>query len=509
MNEYIQHLELTSSQRIEDMTHLNSTIKLLYEPIEEIKRNIKRLNMLGFTTRIHSGVNDGSSLLADDIEKLSSEILVKKTYILENLQSLSTKVEETLENVYSINENHLKNSWIIVNNTMSSLTNLKEKRSQSNNIAKSISIFSEKAFRSVEEIVKFLQFHDITYQKISHMKDLLYDLDAKVSQVKNWEIIEGKDSIQHILELEHMCMDRAKQISQLRDTLTSAVTRILENLDIVRSNIHAVSDNVGEIISKKISQDQTLYSDMDHSLSSIKDAVAYLHENADHSQKLSKTIISFSETLREINAFLENIERIEDDIKLISFNALIKAAKRGKGGKPLGVIAESIGALLTDIHGETTDISRSLRSIISTIENLSARVTKDSESDTEVARKNKVLKAMVDDLYQMNQDLSSALSCIDSDSRTLSEAIEKTIRGISTHVNFSDICNRIIIELQNMGSHARVLITEKDTLETDMFLKRKPSREDALGTELGKSEEIQTDKSNGKKDEFEDNVEIF
>jgi len=509
MNEYIQDSEIETSQRVEELTHLLGTINSLYAPIEEIKRNIKRLNTLGFATRIHSGTSDGSSILAEDIERLSSDIVSKKTLILESLQSLAHTIEETLANVSNINESQLQNAWVIVDNTMSSLTALTEKRTQSTHTAKSISIFSERAFRSVEEIVKFLQFHDITYQKMIHTKDILYDLDAKAEQVKSVGAARGEDTIQDISELEYMCSDRAKQISTLRNTLISAVNHIIENLSIVNSNIRKVSDDVFELVGKGKSGDQSFLSDMDHSLTSINAAVSALSANAEHSLGLSKTISSFSETLKEISAFLENIGRIEDDIELIALNASVKAANRGKGGEALGVIAESIRTLLTDIRGETAGISNSLRSIISTIENLSARVTKESERDIEVYSRTKILKTMVDNLFHMNKDFASSLVGIDTDSKTLSEAIEKVIQGIHTHVIVGEVCNKIIIELENMGSHAHVLITATDSPGTDMFLKHKLSKKEALGPEQVRSDGVHTGKGNGKKDEFGDNVELF
>ena len=67
MNEYIKNSEIETSQRVEELTRLLSTITSLYTPIEEIRRNIKRLNTLGFATRIHSGTSNGSSILAEDI----------------------------------------------------------------------------------------------------------------------------------------------------------------------------------------------------------------------------------------------------------------------------------------------------------------------------------------------------------------------------------------------------------------------------------------------------------
>jgi methyl-accepting chemotaxis protein len=509
MNEYIQDSEIETSKRVEELTHLLSTITSLYTPIEEIKRNIKRLNTLGFATRIHSGTSDGSSILAEDIEKLSSEIVLKKTLILESLQSLAATIEKTLANVSSINENQLQKAWVIVDNTMSSLTSLTEKRAKSTNTAKSISIFSERAFKSVEEIVKFIQFHDITYQEMSHMRDMLYDLDAKVAQVKSGGAAWGEDTIQHISEMEYLCSDRAKQISNLRDTMTSAVNRIIENLSIVNSNIRNVSDDVFELVGKGKSGEQSFLSDMNHSLNSINAAVSDLSENAEQSLGLSKTISSFSETLKEIAAFLENIGRIEDDIELIALNASVRAANRGKGAEALGVIAESIRALLTDIRAETADISNSLRSIISKIENLSALVTKESERDSEIYRRTEVLKTMVDKLYHMNKNFASSLVGIDTDSKKLSESIEKTIQGIHTHVIVSEVCNKIIIELENMGSHAHVLRSATGSPGTDMSLKQKPSKKEVLAPEQARSDGVDTGKIKWKKDEFGDNVELF
>ena len=296
-------------------------------------------------------------------------------------------IEETLAHVSSINERQLQAVWAVVDNTMSSLTSLSEKRIRSTNSAKSISIYSERAYRSVEEIVKFLQFHDITYQETAYIKDMLYDLDGMVRRVKNEENTRGINLIKHISELGYTCEERAKQISAVRDKFIKAITHIIENLDIVNNNILNVSNDVCELVDKGNSGDQTFIIEIERGLTSITSAVSALSENATRSMGLSKTIRSFSGTLREISAFLENIERIEDDIELIALNASVKAANRGKGGEALGVIAESIQALLADIRTQTVGISKTLRSIINSIEHLSARVMKENEKDSEIYKK--------------------------------------------------------------------------------------------------------------------------
>jgi len=477
MNEYIKNSEIKTSQTVEELTHLLGTVTFLYAPIEEIERNIKWLNTLGFATRIHSGSSDGTNILAEDIERLSSDIVSKKTLILESLRSLAHTIEETLANVSSINESQLQNAWVIVDNTMSSLATLTEKRNQSSNTAKSISIFSKRAFRSVEEIVKFLQYHDITYQEMAQMKDMLCDLDANILQLKSGVTAQGKDTIQHISELVYECKDEAKQIAKLRDTLITAVNHITENLSIVNSNICNVSDDVFELVGKRIFGDKSFLSDMENGLNSINASVSSLSENAEHSIGLSKTIRSFSATLKEISAFIENIERIEDDIELIALNASMKAANRGKGGEALGVIAESIRKLLSDMRGETASISDSLRSIITTIENLSVRVTKESERDTDIYSRIEVLRTMLDNLFNMNKDFTSSLSRIDTESKTLSEEIEKTIQGINTHVIVAEVCNKIIIELEDIELYAHSLITEIGSPETDTPLSLKIIKE--------------------------------
>ena len=507
MNNYIKDSEVETSQRVEELTRLLSTIKSLYTPIEEIRRNIKRLNTLGFATRIHSGTSDGSSILAEDIERLSSDIVSKKTLILESLQSLAQLIEETLAHVSSINERQLQAVWAVVDNTMSSLTSLSEKRIRSTNSAKSISIYSERAYRSVEEIVKFLQFHDITYQETAYIKDMLYDLDGMVRRVKNEENTRGINLIKHISELGYTCEERAKQISAVRDKFIKAITHIIENLDIVNNNILNVSNDVCELVDKGNSGDQTFIIEIERGLTSITSAVSALSENATRSMGLSKTIRSFSGTLREISAFLENIERIEDDIELIALNASVKAANRGKGGEALGVIAESIQALLADIRTQTVGISRTLRSIITSIEHLSERVIKENERDSEVYNKTEELKTMVESFYRMNQDFATSLTNINKDSHVVSEKIEQTIQDIRTHVVVAEIANRVIIELEEISSHVRELRSFADIPEGEYLVK-------GIQEEVFSTEEVHFKKTpaSDKKDrstEFGDNVELF
>jgi len=511
MNEYIKDSEIETSQRVEELTRLLSTINSLYAPIEEIRRNIKRLNTLGFATRIHSGSSNGSSILAEDIERLSSDIVSKKTFILESLQSLAQKIDGTLAKVQSINDRQLQTAWTIVDYTMSCLTSLTEKRNQSTTSAKSISIFSERAFRSVEEIVKFIQFHDITYQKMSQAKDMLYDLDEMLEHSTCEKINHTSETIKHVSKLGDMCEDRAARISRFRDTLLTAINHIMEHLGIVKSTIHNVSKDVLELTGKGTSGNQSFFTEMENGLSSVTSAVSALYENAEHSLELSKTIGSFTGTLKEISAFIKDIERIEDDIELIALNASVKAANRGKGGEALGVIAESIRALLTDIRGETAGISSSLRSIISSIEQLSGRVTKESEKDAEVYSKTNELKRMVETLYHMNIDFASSLSSIDNESHKLSEAIDITVQGIRTHGVVAEACNRAIIELESLSSHARAIRSSKPKIDTfpKGLLKDRPNEEGTLSSQQVHFDGVPDNKHKDKPHEFGENVELF
>lgn len=134
-----------------------------------------------------------------------------------------------------------------------------------------------------------------------------------------------------------------------------------------------------------------------------------------------------------MSAYSGDIEGIGAQIRLIALNAIVKASHMDLEGASLAILAEAVHKLGGNVR---TDGNRgeTLRLVLSASESLGAGTVENGDgSGAEVARLSETLKALLNSLHGVNQDVGAQLTRANEEGRQLSEGIQQTISGVSVH----------------------------------------------------------------------------
>lgn len=135
----------------------------------------KVLRMLGISTKIESsrlgGNAAGFETLANDVARLSVDVVSKSETITSQLNSLVGLIGETLERVRMVETHQHTQVYATLQRVRESLETLDAVNSQRGEAAAVISAISAEMERNLGEIVTFMQFHDIVRQQLEHVQE--------------------------------------------------------------------------------------------------------------------------------------------------------------------------------------------------------------------------------------------------------------------------------------------------------------------------------------------------
>lgn len=474
MHTYLTEAEGEIEKGAETLGSIKGLLEGINEPLTGFKKIIKALHMLGISTKIESsrlGTDDsGFKTLADDVKKLSVLIEDKSAVIMEQKDSLSRVISETLSKAAFVKTGQREHTRNILNETRSELESLSAAHDSCAHSALTISERSAELSSNMGEIVTSLQFHDITRQQLEHVKEAFDDQMEKLAQLKD----EEPAFRDRAMDIRDVCELQSYQLAHAREEFRTAVESIIENLKGISSNIADMCRETREMAGAANKTGGSFLTEMQKGLSIVTDN---LSRNAEEYQDLTATMTSVGETVGDISRFVNDIEDIGTEIELIALNAQIKAAHTGDDGAALGVLAEAIQRLSVEAMQLTNSVSGALRGITSVTDMLI------TESDSETSILNmeagnmlKDLEGLMRSFRDVNDSLTAMLLDIDQCVESLSNEIKVVIGGITVHERsstvVSDVADAVDVIVAKARELAPVAEAGKDRAELISLAKR-------------------------------------
>ncbi len=429
------------------------------------KERVGTLRMLKTLTNVQcasvgNGAN-GFQQVAADIGKLSQNIQAKSTDIIQKTASLNSELDKALQMITGLEAKRKNLAQVVVTNIRHGIEALAGMHDNCSGAAFSISSRTGEISREISEVVVAMQFHDITCQQMQHARESLDDLFASLRKEcgKGTAGIDadsaGRDAM--AANVAAVCELQLAQLANTADELISAVNRITESLRDVSRKAAYASGSAHEMFgfAKKIGQSSI--SEIEQGLSSVLMAFS---ENMATNLELKRIIVSVTTAVGEISLFLEDIEYIGSEIKLIAFNAIVKAIQAGRDGAAMSVIAETVKGQSEDICFQAGVISRTILKITSHLDEIleeigSGDTTVASEVELEAMRND--LEPCLHSLKGANETVMALLTGTDRAAGTLAADIEDAINGINVHETVSILKNEVIARLDALTLSVRTL----------------------------------------------------
>lgn len=445
------------------LREVGASISDLAVPLENFRKIVKKLKILGIATKIESAqlkkMESDFTNLAGDVEQLSELICDKSVTIEKHRVSLVDLTNRTLSRVTAINEKSKGFLNCALKDINESIALLEHHNSLSLTTADSLMSRSKTTSSQVGDVVTAMQFHDITRQQIEHICEVLANFTKKTARLTDpADTTEGKDSMIHA-EASLVCELQKAQLIDAQEKFVHAIHAIIENLRGILENVFNIIEDVQKI---------TGGSDpSENFLSSIENGTNMVIERFEQGANTEREFLSAMEELSDavlrISGLVNDIEEIGEEIELIAVNARVKAARTGDEGAPLGVIAEAIWHLSLDATSQKSTISELLKRVISATAGLKLVAAKENEGagNLDMVRE---LSDIIYALKEMKDDVAGYTANIESTSRGLSTTVEETINDITVHRDLTRDVTAIARGFDDLIANSRRHVTA-DELE--------------------------------------------
>ena len=422
------------------------------EPLIGFRKINKVLHMLGISTRIEStrlsNGAEGFDNLANDVQELYVQINEKASIVKDRKRELISTVKNTIDRIISIDLGQRAEARTMFDRASSGLSVLVEVNSKCSGVASIISNSSNEVSNNIAEIVTLMQFHDITRQQMEHVAEAISELCNKIEKQAGF-IDPGTFTWNEMLvETLTVCELQTAQLGHASLELSGALENILGNLQGVAQMEGQISLEAKEMAGAADKAGSSFFQQMERNLSGVTEL---LQRSASENRNILSALERLDNIIEEISSLVESIEAIGGEIELIAINAQIKAARTGKEGGALGILAESIQRLSLDARFQTSAISELLGNITKASKELCKDVYSESSSlENDVTEIGKSIGELLQVLRDMNCRFVSYLERLDCSVGSLNMDIESATAAITTHQRVKTVIGKLVNNLEEI-----------------------------------------------------------
>ncbi len=483
----IHEQEALSGKGVSVLSSLLVRFEAIGAQLGRFDQTIRNLHALCNLIKIESaslGSRDtGFSALGEEVKKLAANVTAKTAELMDHSMNLADMIRQGLQRMTDFEKTQQGHSRLILDQAVQSLSAMTQRNQSSSETLGEIATRWKRISQSIGEVVSSMQFHDITRQRLEHVRDALRDVgerlgpsdSAKTGEIpsKPWQIfrkrIENRsEALSGLSDAIVPCQVQSVQLKDADADLLSAVGRIIENLKRIASEITVMSEEMQTLAGADSQKEESFLSDLEKKLSSLGEAIASYGEI---NREWSASMERITDSARDMTVFIREIDKIGIQMRLISLNASIHAAHLGQEGAALGILAESISRLSNETSGKIDEISGTLRAVMEEAGSFALSRTAQPEGIVPVDQTNRAVQAgqaqqtgmseriegMIAPLQQMDRNVSDLLARIGHDGNALTQDIETTIQGITVHERISGEIRRVIEDLESMVEKMRAL----------------------------------------------------
>lgn len=501
----------TISKDRTDLEIILGKLSDIEESLGGFDKIVKTLRMLGIASKIESArlnlMDGGFFLLAETVDKMSTQIGDKKKEILHRSKSLLQQLARSLSDLSGLADEQKKQNTSFHTSTTISLETFKQK-----NLVCAASIGEIKEIGTVltnnlMSIVQSIQFHDITRQQLQHVVEALIEMQHKLSEESNNDA-ELFSHVHDNLEL---------QVRQLNGTLQnfiSSVISIIDSLGDVETGTEQLFDHSRKIIGAD-SKESSAHHDM------FERDLIFITEGLQKSLSIDKNLdASIAEIVSIVTVLADQIDSIEEvgtEIELVALNARVKAAHLGIDGAALGVLAEAIQKLSFEAKKQTAQTFQALM----TIDKLSSQLRSELRSSRHETT-NHLLQTTIEELNLLVASIKLVEQKALQETKQLDEVvhqfkneIEKTVENVSIHTTAQESLNPLISVFNDITSEIKSrygIVSRRESNTKHNIGKYTMMSEREIHndfTQTSSDSPNRLDASNTKNDELDDNIELF
>jgi len=451
MTQYLDASEKDSRNGIKKLQHILGIVEgfnRICDGFTQIAHTLQFLSISILAESARFGNKEaGFGIFSDSVKKLAKLINAKSIDILHNSQSLTALVNDALfrtRELLNLQHGSAVNMLRSAQTSLESLTGLNNKSAE---VSKRIAARSSEIYQNIGEVVTSMQFHDITRQEMEHVGKAMEDIRERLDDVvqSNGRISDNRQRA-YAGWIGGVSENQRTQLLRTKGELVDAVDCAIENLRRISGNVKTMIGETQDLSGSTHQSGSSLMSQVEDGITAV---IQSLGENARRSREISASVGSAVNGMTE---FAKEIEEISEEIKLIAFNAMVKAKHTGQEGATLGVLADWIQRLAVDARSYTAIVLEKLRAIACEAEVFHASA---DDSGAESGGMVKTFEGLLSSLHRINAEFAALLCRITEDGRSLGDEIELLANQTMFHKEMAWTIDSITAGLNEIVNHSR------------------------------------------------------
>jgi len=409
------------------LNDLLSQTKKLREPLRRLQSIGKTFRVLGVGIKVESSrAQDGMQgfvLLAGEVADIAKLVQDNCRYCIDKTDHVEKDISVSQHVLNSSDNSYDDSGERAIYNILQSLEDIGQRADQ---LAAGIQERSTAMVQGISDVVMAMQFHDITRQQLENVSSALTQTIEIAHTISTSDKAETNE--QAVLEIYSILSIQAahlnsiyEQVRNARKQIETGLKKTMEQARIQAQDAGALLEMEGRNENKSVVA--SLEKEIDNIVISLNKSLKVVTRAAEVSREVYDNVL-------EIGSFVNKIEAIAFDVKILAINAMVEALKTDAAGNTMNVLAKELSTLSQETRDGATDCIEMLQSIM-------AGTEKQLEFSANLDQSSVVVDEMIDKAKEFTGTILSSLQEVstighkmDSSSRDLSSKITQLIPSI-------------------------------------------------------------------------------
>ncbi len=332
--------------------------------------------------------------LAAQVRPLSESIQTSGEGVLEASAQLDQGVEAAIRSASELRVRQLKELPGLIEGVIGGLRAFEERRQRAAESSARQAADYEALCDAAGNVVRSVQFHDITRQQIEHVLEALRQLRSSCAS--------GRGSLppdaRAILALQ------SSQLCAAARVFATSAGRMERDLESMAARVQGMAEAGKALMGISDDEHDSFFLRMEDHFTAI---LKMLGSCTTGQAEMESTAANLAETINRMRASVAEVRGIEIRIQRIATNATIRATHIGTRGDALNVIAEVMHRLALDSNANTEIVAGALDAMTDAAGRVSGR--SDAAADAR-ARANEVIDEMRCSVVELHSSNESSFS---------------------------------------------------------------------------------------------------
>ena len=284
----------------------------------------------------------GFADLAEEVRPLSESIQASGELVLAAAATLDQGVEKALRNAVNLRQEQLRELPELIAAVREGMQAFTAQQQRAAEATVRQTAQYEELGAAVDDLVRSIQFHDITRQQIEHVMEALRPVSGREAPGRSLVALQSS------------------QLQSAGRVFASAVEGIERDLEAVAARLESMAEASLLLTGGGEHEQDSFFVRMEGCFSAVLQAVAAC---AAADAGMPATVRTIEELAARMRTSIDEIGNVEIRIQHIAINATIRSAHIGAGGDPLSVIAGVMQKMVADSGAKTQDAAGALAAI--------------------------------------------------------------------------------------------------------------------------------------------------